>query len=104
MDLNELAGSSRHPWELSRADCLCTVLSGVHKRGGNVLDIGCGDGYFAWRLMSFRSKGGLVWEEAPEHWKTKLLRAMLNGDFRICRSFRRTRLTFGLSLLMEVRG
>ncbi len=52
MDLIELPkyDSKRHPWELSRADSLISELKKYHYKGGNVLDIGCGDLYFDKRL------------------------------------------------------
>ena len=46
MDLIEVSNNqNRHPWELSRTQCIIKELKalGVH---GKILDIGCGDGYF----------------------------------------------------------
>lgn len=51
MDLIEVSDNqNRHPWELSRTACVLKQLRklGIH---GNVLDIGCGDGYFDRRLL-----------------------------------------------------
>lgn len=46
MDLSETNQMAyRHPWELSRTDVLLKELEKLNIRG-EVLDIGCGDGYF----------------------------------------------------------
>lgn len=49
MDLRERQNTiqARHPWELSRARALKTILTKEipGRQGFNVLDIGCGDGY-----------------------------------------------------------
>ncbi|WP_312094100.1 class I SAM-dependent methyltransferase [Aminipila sp.] len=46
MDLSEVTyNKKRHPWELSRCDCL-TKLFKEDVTGKTVLDIGCGDFYF----------------------------------------------------------
>lgn len=47
MDLVELSNGNnyRHPWELSRRDCIISEIKKYHKNG-NILDIGCGDLYF----------------------------------------------------------
>ena len=51
MDLIESKNNiNRHPWELSRVECLIKEI----KKYGNcnhILDIGCGDTYFDYRLM-----------------------------------------------------
>ncbi len=46
MDLSEKTeNTNRHPWELSRTDCLIKTLKQL-KLHGRVLDVGCGDAYF----------------------------------------------------------
>lgn len=51
MDLIESNNNvNRHPWELSRVSCLIKEVKKYHK-GKNILDIGCGDAYFDYRLM-----------------------------------------------------
>lgn len=53
MDLIEVSekNKNRHPWELSRAECIIKEIgkAGIRR---SVLDIGCGDGYFDRRLLS----------------------------------------------------
>lgn len=41
---------NRHPWELSRTHCLINEIKKYHIFG-DILDIGCGDSYFDFRLM-----------------------------------------------------
>ena len=52
MDLIECKryGIHRHPWELSRVECLIKEVIKFHK-GHNVLDIGCGDSYLDYKLI-----------------------------------------------------
>lgn len=52
MDLIECKNTdiNRHPWELSRVECLIKEIKKYHN-GKNILDIGCGDSYFDYRLM-----------------------------------------------------
>lgn len=52
MDLIECKNTNinRHPWELSRVECLIKEVKEHHK-GKNILDIGCGDSYFDYKLM-----------------------------------------------------
>lgn len=40
----------RHPWELSRVHCMIKEIIKYHKNG-DILDIGCGDSYFDYKLM-----------------------------------------------------
>ncbi len=55
MDLSEVSSSIyRHPWELSRSESILKELQKLNV-SGNVLDIGCGDGYFD-RLMIKKNK------------------------------------------------
>jgi len=59
MDLLETGSEYRHPWELSRADCLikCFLeysVSNLHPPD-TVADIGCGDLFFSGQLASFFS-------------------------------------------------
>ena len=42
---------NRHPWELSKVQCLIKEVKKYHKRG-NILNIGCGDSYFDYQLMN----------------------------------------------------
>jgi hypothetical protein len=54
MDLRETtANTNRHPWELSRAQCVFNLLAKYKIR--NCVDIGAGDQYFAKKLLSFVS-------------------------------------------------
>ena len=41
----------RHPWELSRVHCMINEIVKYHKNG-DILDIGCGDSYFDYKLMN----------------------------------------------------
>lgn len=51
MDLSERTENvNRHPWELSRTDCLIKKLKKIGIKG-RVLDIGCGDAYFDKKLL-----------------------------------------------------
>lgn len=51
MDLIEVSeNTNRHPWELSRKDCIFKEIKKI-KNINNVLDIGCGDGYFDKELL-----------------------------------------------------
>lgn len=52
MDLIECKDTdiNRHPWELSRVECLIKEIKKYHK-GKNILDIGCGDSYFDYKLL-----------------------------------------------------
>lgn len=52
MDLIECNNKNinRHPWELSRVQCLVKEVIKYHN-GKNILDIGCGDSYFDYELM-----------------------------------------------------
>ncbi len=51
MDLSERTDNiNRHPWELSRTDCLIKKLFKLNIKG-RVLDIGCGDAYFDRKLL-----------------------------------------------------
>lgn len=52
MDLIEVSESNvnRHPWELSRTECIFKEIKKLGKRT-RVLDIGCGDCYFDKRLL-----------------------------------------------------
>lgn len=52
MDLIESKNSNinRHPWELSRVSCLIKEIKKYH-HGGDILDVGCGDSYFDYKLM-----------------------------------------------------
>lgn len=51
MDLTEVSEiKGRHPWELSRAECIIKEIQKLGLRE-SVLDIGCGDGYFDERLL-----------------------------------------------------
>ena len=50
MDLLETGNEHRHPWELSRGDCLLScVMQAINgnKVDGIIADIGCGDLYFS---------------------------------------------------------
>jgi hypothetical protein len=51
MDLLEAeqAGAHRHPWEISRAECLAKIIQ--NKRFANAADIGAGDRFFTNRLL-----------------------------------------------------
>lgn len=52
MDLIEVSDNTlRHPWELSRMDCVLHELDKM-KIHGCVLDIGCGDGFFDRKLLA----------------------------------------------------
>ncbi len=52
MDLTEVAEiKGRHPWELSRAECITKEIQKLGLRR-SVLDIGCGDGYFDRGLLA----------------------------------------------------
>lgn len=53
MDLIENTNTNinRHPWELSRVECLIKEIKNYHN-GKNILDIGCGDSYLDYRLMN----------------------------------------------------
>ena len=56
MDCSEVTTNvNRHPWELSRSDSMLWLL---HQYGikGNVLDYGCGDGYFS-KILIKREPG-----------------------------------------------
>ena len=57
MDLIECKrqGINRHPWELSRVECVINEVKKYHK-GNKILDIGCGDSYLDYKLI----------EEIPE--------------------------------------
>ena len=51
MDLSENKNAKyRHPWELSRTDMILDELERLGVKG-EVLDIGCGDGYFDKKLL-----------------------------------------------------
>lgn len=51
MDLIEKKDNiNRHPWELSRTDSLIKEIKKYHNNG-SILDIGCGDSYFDYRLL-----------------------------------------------------
>ena len=52
MDLIECKDKiiNRHPWELSRTECLIKEIKKYHI-GNSIIDIGCGDSYFDYRLM-----------------------------------------------------
>lgn len=52
MDLIEIKNKdiNRHPWELSRVESLIKEIKKYHV-GNKILDIGCGDSYFDYRLM-----------------------------------------------------
>lgn len=53
MDLIECKkyGINRHPWELSRVECVIEEVKKYHK-GTKVLDIGCGDSYLDYQLIN----------------------------------------------------
>ena len=53
MDLieNNKDNIDRHPWELSRVQCMIKEIIRYHKNG-DILDIGCGDSYFDYELMN----------------------------------------------------
>ena len=54
MDLIEVSqNENRHPWELSRTKCIIDELFSLGI-SGNVLDIGCGDSYFDYKLIEKR--------------------------------------------------
>ena len=42
--------TNRHPWELSRFDCLSKEIKKYHNKG-TILDIGCGDSFFDKNLI-----------------------------------------------------
>ena len=48
---NKNTNINRHPWELSRVECLIKEIKNYHN-GKNILDIGCGDSYLDYRLMN----------------------------------------------------
>ena len=52
MDLIECKryGINRHPWELSRVECVIKEVKNYHK-GTKILDIGCGDSYLDYKLI-----------------------------------------------------
>ena len=50
MDLIESNITNRHPWELSRVESLIKEIN-KYKIGGDILDIGCGDGYLDHKLI-----------------------------------------------------
>ena len=52
MDLIEIKNNNinRHPWELSRVECLINEIK-KYNIGKNILDIGCGDAFFDYKLM-----------------------------------------------------
>lgn len=52
MDLIECKryGINRHPWELSRVECVINEVKKHHK-GTKILDIGCGDSYLDYKLI-----------------------------------------------------
>lgn len=52
MDLIECKryGINRHPWELSRVECVIKEVINYHN-GKNILDIGCGDSYLDYKLI-----------------------------------------------------
>ena len=51
MDLLEVTQNvNRHPWELSRADCIFNLIS--DKKFRNIADVGAGDGYFTNKLKT----------------------------------------------------
>ena len=52
MDLIEKKGktNNRHPWELSRLDCLSKEIRRYHIKG-SILDVGCGDSFFDRNLL-----------------------------------------------------
>jgi len=52
MDLLETGGEYRHPWELSRYDCLLKTILTCPRRLDTVADIGCGDLFFTKKLAS----------------------------------------------------
>lgn len=61
MDLSERSDSIyRHPWELSRTDVLLGELDKL-QISGEVLDIGCGDGFFDKELLKRFSSVTNVW-------------------------------------------
>ena len=62
MDLREIRGVSRHPWELTRARFFCKLLAAAGTLGGEsrVLDVGAGDGYVARELVAAMPHGGEV--------------------------------------------
>ena len=41
---------NRHPWELSRVECLIKEIKNYYV-GNTVLDIGCGDSYLDYKLI-----------------------------------------------------
>jgi len=48
MDLLEAGVGNRHPWELSRGDCILSIIkSKITSQHRTIADIGCGDLYFA---------------------------------------------------------
>ena len=53
MDLIECNNKNinRHPWELSRVNCLINEII-THHNGSDILDVGCGDSYFDYMLMN----------------------------------------------------
>jgi hypothetical protein len=52
MDLREkTANTNRHPWELSRADCVLSALK--RYRLNTICDIGAGDRFFTAKLLPF---------------------------------------------------
>jgi 2-polyprenyl-3-methyl-5-hydroxy-6-metoxy-1,4-benzoquinol methylase len=62
MDLRERkAGlSTRHPWEVVRAGFFSDLVARFLPRGGDVLDLGAGDGYVAGQLARILSPGSTV--------------------------------------------
>lgn len=52
MDLIECKryGINRHPWELSRVECVIKEVKKYHN-GSKILDIGCGDSYLDYKLI-----------------------------------------------------
>jgi len=53
VDLLETHDENRHPWELSRTDCILNLLKSKITKGHAVIaDVGCGDLYFSKRLAN----------------------------------------------------
>lgn len=53
MDIREVnnMASSRHPWELVRYDVVNSILQGKIKPNCHILDLGCGDLFFAKKML-----------------------------------------------------
>jgi hypothetical protein len=55
-----IANLQRHPWELSRADIILDLLKDYLPSAGAILDIGCGDLFFA-KILIQHNKNCVVY-------------------------------------------